>query len=490
MDTPFAWMMGFRWQDLVDIGLVSFILFRLYVLFRGTQAIRVIVVVGLLWVLQRFSIAAGLIVTSWAFQGIIAAAALVIIVVFRSEIRIVLQAKSLRTLLWGGGHKALPTPVEIIADAVFEMARKKTGALLVFPGRDDLDELTQGGISLDGRLSREMLLSIFWGGNPVHDGAAVIVGDRIANVGVILPLTRREDLPSHYGTRHRAAAGLAEASDAVVVVVSEERGEVLTARGDRLAPVGTAEALADRLRRRASPMGGGSDHWMRGRIEMISAALVSILFVTGVWFSFSRGLEALATLDVSVEYMNRDPAMELVETSTNTVSLDLSGSGPLIKSLQPDQVKVRLDLADAVAGRNTFSVTADNILLPPGVRLKKVTPAEVDVTMDRPIEKTLPVQVDWVGKLDERLRLTEVRVTPDKIQVVGRYGILKNKTTVYTRKVILDKIHQSSVMAVSLILEPAALRLANGVSDRVSVAFTIEPRSATSDGEAVLNGTN
>ncbi|MBI9087069.1 MAG: DNA integrity scanning protein DisA nucleotide-binding domain protein [Desulfobacterales bacterium] len=490
MDTPFAWMMGFRWQDLVDIGLVSFILFRLYVLFRGTQAIRVIVAIGLLWVFQRFSIAAGLIVTSWAFQGIIAAAALVIIVVFRSEIRIVLQTKSLRTLLWGGGYKRLSTPVEIIADAVFEMARKKTGALLVFPSRDDLDELTQGGIPLDGRLSREMLLSIFWAGNPVHDGAAVIIGDRIANVGVILPLTRREDLPSHYGTRHRAAAGLAESSDAVVVVVSEERGEVLTARGDRLAPVGTPEALADRLRRRVSPMGGVSDSRMRGRIEMISAALVSILFVTGVWFSFSRGLEALATLEVPVEYMNRDPAMELVETSTNTVSLDLSGSGPLIKALQPDQVKVRLDLADAVAGRNAFSVTADNILLPPGVRLKKVTPAEVDVTMDLPIEKTLPVQVDWVGKLDEKLRLTEIRVTPEKIQVVGRYGILNDKATVYTRKVSLDKIRQSSVMAVSLALEPAALRLAKGVSDRVSVAFTIEARSAASDGETVLNGTD
>ena len=490
MDIPATWIMGFRWQDLVDIGLVSFILFRLYVLFRGTHVIRVIVVIGLLWVLQRFSMAAGLIVTSWAFQGIIAAAALVIIVVFRSEIRIVLQAKSLRTLLWGGGQKTLSTPVEIIADAVFEMARKKTGALLVLPGRDDLYELTQGGILLDGRLSREMLLSIFWEGNPVHDGAAVIAGDRIVNVGVILPLTRREDLPSHYGTRHRAAAGLAEASDAVVVVVSEERGEVLTVRGDRLAPVGTPEALADRLRRRIGPMGGGSDSRLHGRVEMVAAALVSILFVTGVWFSFSRGLEALATIEVAVEYMNRDPAMELVETSTNTVSLDLSGSGPLIKALRPEQVKVRLDLADAVAGRNVFAVAADNILLPPGVRLKKITPAEVEVTMDLPIEKNLPVQVDWVGKLDDQLLLTQARVTPDKIRVVGRYGILNDKTTIYTRKVSLDKIRRSSEVTVNLALEPAALRLAKGVADRVTVAFTIAPRSKAGGGELVRNGTN
>ena len=146
MDNPFSWMMGMRWQDLVDIGLVSYIVFRLYVLFRGTHVFRVIAVIGLLWVLQRISMAIGLIVTSWAFQGIIAAAALVIIIVFRNEIRVVLQTKSLRTLLWGISRKRAATPVEIVADTVFEMARKKTGALIAIPGKDDLEELTQGGI--------------------------------------------------------------------------------------------------------------------------------------------------------------------------------------------------------------------------------------------------------------------------------------------------------------------------------------------------------
>ena len=485
MEQPFAWLMGFRWQDLVDIGLVSYILFRLYVLFRGTHVIRVIAAIGLLWVLERVSIAAGLIVTTWAFQGIIAAAALVIIVVFRNEIRIVLEAKSLRTLLWGISHKAVATPVDVIADSVFEMARKKTGALLVFPGKADLEELTQGGIRLDGRLSREMLLSIFWEGNPVHDGAAVIAGDRIDQVGAILPLSRREDLPSHYGTRHRAAAGLAEASDAVVVVVSEERGEVLTVSRDRLAPVANPEALADRLRRRFGTKESSSESFHRSRIEMAMAALVCVLFVSGVWFSFSRGLETLATLEVPVEYMNRAPAMELVETSTNTVSLDLSGSGPLIRALRPEQVKVRIDLAQAVAGPNTFNVVGDDIVLPPGVRLKKVTPASVVVTMDRPMEKQLPVQVDWVGKLDDDLRLVDVRVTPDKVRVVGGYQALGEVATVYTEKVSLEKIRRSGSLSAGLALVPASLKLAKNRPARVSIAYTVAPREPAIEG---ING--
>jgi diadenylate cyclase len=479
MDTPLAWMMGLRWQDLVDIGLVSYILFRLYVLFRGTHVIRVIAGIGLLWVLQRVSVALGLIITSWALQGIIAAAALVIIIVFRNEIRTVLQARNLRALLWGVQHKSAPIPVTVVSDTVFEMAREMTGALLVFPGKDDLEEKTQGGVSLDGRLSREMLLSIFQPGSPVHDGAAVLDGDRIAQVGVILPLTRREDLPSHFGTRHRAAAGLAESTDSVVVVVSEERGEVLIADRDRLTPVDTPGALAGRLKIRAGLSGGDADGWRRGRIELATAAMISILFVVGVWFSFSRGLEALTTIKVPVEYMNRDQGMELVETSVNAIDLDLSASGPLIKSLRPEQVKIRLDLADAVAGKNTFAITADSIALPPGVRLKKVDPAVVEVTLDVPIEKVLPVQVDWVGRLGGHLMMTQARLVPERVRVIGGYRVLDTMSTLYTLKVPLDKIEKAGVLKVNLSLESASLKVAPGHPDTVHVAYSLKTRDGS-----------
>ena len=102
------------------------------------------------------------------------------------------------------------TPVEIIAGCAFELSGKGTGALIVFPGTNDLEDVVQGGISWQGLVTREMISSIFWPDNPVHDGAAIIQDDRITRVCVILPLSRREDLPSRYGTRHRAAAGLAE----------------------------------------------------------------------------------------------------------------------------------------------------------------------------------------------------------------------------------------------------------------------------------------
>ena len=212
-----------RWQDFIDIAFNSYILFRLYALFRGTDAFRVLVGIAFLWILQRLAVSLGLILTSWMMEGIIAVAALIVIVVFRNEIRSVFRARNIWAILWGLPRKPTKTPVEIITESVFNLAKRRIGAFMVLPGKEDLEEFVQQGIPWDGRVSTEMIESIFWPNNPVHDGAAIIVEDRVSEVGVILPLSHRKDLPSAYGTRHRAAAGLSETTDAMVIVVSEER---------------------------------------------------------------------------------------------------------------------------------------------------------------------------------------------------------------------------------------------------------------------------
>ena len=155
-------LMSIRWQDVVDITLNSYILFRLYVLFRGTNVFRVLVGIALLWFFQRVSVSLGFIVSSWAIQGITAFAALIIIVVFRNEIRSVLQARNLKAILWGFPQKALHTPIEIIVESVYELAQRRTGALIVFPGKEDLSEVVQSGVPWRGLVSKEMILNIFW----------------------------------------------------------------------------------------------------------------------------------------------------------------------------------------------------------------------------------------------------------------------------------------------------------------------------------------
>lgn len=477
MDALVKFVLSIRWQDIVDIVLNSYILFRLYVLFRGTNVLRVIAGLALLWVFQRTAAGLGLIVTSWAMQGIIAGGALIIIIVFRNEIRNVLQAKNLRAILWGFPHKSVRTPIDSIVQGVYDLARSHIGALIVLPGKEDVAEDLQGGLQWQGLVSREMLLSVFWNGNPVHDGAAVIVGDRITRVGSILPLSQRDDLPQHFGTRHRAAVGLAEQSDAMVIVVSEERGQVAVAKDGALTPIQDNLGLETLLRQHLGVAVAPDDVRRRESFELGTAAAVCVLCMAVVWFSFARGMETLTSFEVPVEYVNRDSRMQILFASDNTVRLHLSGSGALINSMRPDQVRVTLDLSNAVNGVNNFTITSDNIAIPPGVRLNRIEPAEIKVSLDLPVAKVLPIQVDWVGSLPPGLVLKSVQLMPDKTKVVGAARLLDGITTIYTEKIHLENLKTSGRIRVDLALEPAFLKIADDYEDIIEVRYIITERS-------------
>ncbi|MFP5212280.1 MAG: diadenylate cyclase [Acidobacteriota bacterium] len=469
-----------RWQDLVDIIINSYILFRVYVLFQGTNAFRVLVGITSLWILQEVAASIGLILTSWAIRGITTAAAIIIVVVFRNEIRSALQVRNLKTFLWGSPNREQATPVEIISESLFQLGKKRIGALLVFPGKEDLTEVIHGGISWQGMISQEMLGSIFWPKNPVHDGAVIVQGNRIVEVGVLLPLSQRQDLPTFYGTRHRAAAGLAERTDALVVAVSEERGRVTVAKDNWIKPIAQPEELSQILRKHLNltdSTAAGQNR--RERLKLTLAAVLSLLIMTGTWFGFTRSQDTIIALNVPIEYTNRPLNYEILDTSTDEARLQLYGSNALIKSLRTGQAQVRIDLSKATEGRNVFAITQDNIVLPPGVFLNKVQPSTIDVTLDVPSTKELPVQVDWVGRLPENLSLVKVTTSPDSIKVVGGSKILEKIFTAYTAPVRLDNLTKTGSVTVPLALSPASLKVASGSLERVTVTYYIEERSLT-----------
>jgi len=476
VEKAILFLSSIRWQDVLDITLNGYILFRLYVLFRGTNAFRVLMGIALLWFLQRISSSLGLVVTSWFVQGILAVAAIIIIVVFRNEIRSVLQAKNLRSIFWGFPRPSVQTPVQIVVDSVFELARMRTGALIVLPGNEDLSEATHSGIRWRGLVSKEMILSIFWPDNPVHDGAIVIQGNEVAEVGVILPLSHRQDLPSYYGTRHRAAAGLAETTDALALVVSEERGNITVAKGSEIRTVREEGDLSKILEEHIGISTVQQKGMKKEKLELAAAALISFLFITGVWLSFTRGLDTLITLDIPVEYMKRDPGLEIIDASVNTVRLELSGSGALLKTIKPDQVKVQVDLGKVTAGTSSFTITSRDVSLPPGVTLRSVRPPVIDVTLDVLTRKELPVQVDWAGKMPPGLILTEAKTTPERMQVTGPKRILDRVSTLYTEKVYVDNMEKSGALTSQIVLNPASLKLAPGGRERVIIDYKVKEK--------------
>jgi YbbR domain-containing protein len=174
--------------------------------------------------------------------------------------------------------------------------------------------------------------------------------------------------------------------------------------------------------------------------------------------------------------MNRASGTEIIDTSVKSVSLVLSGSGALVKSITPDQVNVRLDLSNSVIGPNSFSITSDNISLPPGILLREVTPPVIDVVIDKTIKKELPVQIDWVGKLPGNLILIDSVTDPEKVEIVGGKRILEKIETLYTEKVLLDNLSGKGEITVNLVLNPASLKSASGSKDKVTIQYLIRNR--------------
>ena len=233
----------FTWRDAVDIGLVGFLFYRLMLLIQGTRATSV--VYGLLLVLVGYYLSDvfELITLNWLLANFLGSIALIIVILFQRDIKTALAEVGAGSL-WRR-RKITPDLLDPLVEAVLRMAADRVGALIVLERSVPLGDLADKGVELNARLTSELLLSIFYPGTPLHDGAVIVRGGKLAAAGCILPLTPGMKAHAKYGTRHRAALGVSEESDALALVVSEERGEISLAMNGRL----TAPLDESRLRR-------------------------------------------------------------------------------------------------------------------------------------------------------------------------------------------------------------------------------------------------
>ena len=214
------------WRDIMDIAVVSILLYQVIQMLRGSRALTVLTGLGLLTLLYFFSNALGLYTLTWLLQHIFSSLFILIVVIFQADIRQALGEMGARPIFRRSGTKN--TGVEEVVTACVEMARLRVGALIVIERSMRLgDMIKREGVRIDAQLSRQLLMNIFYPKAPLHDGAVVISRGRITAAACILPLAEAKG--QSFGTRHRAALGIARESDAVVIVVSEERGEISVA---------------------------------------------------------------------------------------------------------------------------------------------------------------------------------------------------------------------------------------------------------------------
>ncbi len=220
--------------DVVDVGLVAYILYRLFLLIKGTRAVQMLMGLGILLVALVFSRWADLHTINWLVQSFMAQVVLVILVLFQPELRRALAHMGENPLLSSLSPVESSRFLDEIVKASVSLANRRVGALVVLERETDLKNIVEMGTELDSKVSRDLILSIFHPTSPMHDGAVIIRHGRMAAAGCFLPLSVSSRLSKSLGTRHRAAIGLTEETDAAVIVVSEETGTVSLALGGRL----------------------------------------------------------------------------------------------------------------------------------------------------------------------------------------------------------------------------------------------------------------
>ena len=238
----------FRWIDALDILIVACAIYQIILALRGTRAFQMLLGLALLYMASWVSLRVGLITVNWALSNLLAVWFLLIIILFQPELRRALASVGRRGSLWRAFSRYQEAHmIDEIVRAVASLAAKKIGAIIVVERDSRLSDTVHSGTAVDAVVSRRLLESIFFPYSPLHDGAVILSRDRIVTAACFLPLSINPRLPRDLGTRHRAAVGVTEETDAIAIVVSEETGAISLVMGGEIAQHLDAANLRQRL---------------------------------------------------------------------------------------------------------------------------------------------------------------------------------------------------------------------------------------------------
>lgn len=234
---------------IIDIFVVWFVIYKLIMLLNGTKAIQVFKGIAVIIMVRIISDFIGLTTVSWLMSQVITYGAIAAIVIFQPEVRRGLEhlgrGSILKSIKKQTDHK--DKLIVELDESIQYMSKRKIGALICIENRDSLIDYVDTGIPLDSDISNQLLINIFIPNTPLHDGAVIIQNEKIASACSYLPLSESTLIPKEYGTRHRAAIGLSEVSDAITIIVSEETGDVSIAFRNKFLPHLNREEYIDVL---------------------------------------------------------------------------------------------------------------------------------------------------------------------------------------------------------------------------------------------------
>lgn len=368
---------------MADLILVGVLLWGGFVWARRARAHLLLLGLAVLAAVDLLARQIGLSLTAWVLQGLLILAIVVLVIVFQEDLRRAYERIAM--VLTRRARTIPPGPADVLARALVRLATLRRGALVVIPRREDIARHVEGGIELDGRLSEPLLLSLFDPHSPGHDGAAVVEGDRVRRFAVHLPLSSDRIQLGERGTRHAAALGLAERCDALVLVVSEERGAISIARDGTLRTLARPEELAAELRTilvqdaqaaRRSLARRVLATWREALVGFSAALLLWAVAVPG-----SDAVEVERVLPVVVE--NLPDGFELEAVTPPEVRVRFEGRRRDVLLADFGSARVRVDAFLARLGRRTFQIGPAAVEGPSSLAVRAVRPDRVVLSLRR-----------------------------------------------------------------------------------------------------------
>jgi diadenylate cyclase len=371
-------------SGLLDIAFMSTLIYALIVWFKRSKAFFVltgICIIGVIYLLAReFNLQ----LMAAVFQGFFAVILIAVIVIFQEEIKRLFE----RLAVWSlnprlARHKPLRSSieeVEILVRTLTDMAADRIGAIVVIRGRDAIVRHINGGVELNGAMSERLLRSLFNKTSAAHDGAVIIEAGNVTSFGCHLPLSKDLRKIQHAGTRHAAALGLSELTDALCLVVSEERGTISVAQDGHIEVISDADRLARLLEtffRETAPVTTKRE-WKSRLTHNLREKVIAVAVTVALWFVFvHEGRLTYRPFQVPVEYTNVPAGIAVKEIRPVKVEVTLSGPRRYFYFVRPTRIRLTVNMGDAKEGYQSKQIQRTSVSFPEKLRLESIAPARV-----------------------------------------------------------------------------------------------------------------
>ncbi len=408
----------FEGRIVLDILIITIIIYSIFRTLQTTGTWKIAVGLGFAVILAVLARVLGLQGTEWIFSNFSPIALLMLLIIFQPEIRRILERSFfLSQLRSENGSEQLS---DVIDQALFDLAERKWGALIVLPGKVPIKQWITEGIRLDGAVSLHLLFSIFDSGSPGHDGAVVIENERVDKFAVRLPLSQSGRLSNIYGTRHNAAMGLAEKTDALVFTVSEERGEIsafldgnhliLKQRGD------AGKLMADHFQQKHVVSDKGKKK--KAVLPALAGFATSFAFAILLWTTLIQPRTELREMHftVPIEYIKKDRSIVMTEKVTEAKLL-IEGPIAALQSMDPSQFRIQVDVSKLELGRHKINLEHEKVVFPKKVKVLEIDPSVFEVEFTQLLTRSISIKPQIIGELPKGFVLDKIELSPPSVVI-------------------------------------------------------------------------